>query len=69
MTSRDQAVKGGVAAVQICRDKAIAKFTTKWGSLETKPDCLTSGDQTTIQDLIDACSTSLLHALVPSSNP
>ena len=62
-------VKGGVAAIQTCRDKAIAKFTTKWGSLETKPDCFTSGDVTSIQDLIDACTTSLLHELVPYTNP
>jgi hypothetical protein len=62
-------VKGGVAAVQACRDKAIAKFTTKWGSLETKPDCFTTGDVTDIQDLIDACTTSLLHELVPYTNP
>jgi hypothetical protein len=62
-------VKVGLPAVQACRDKAIAKFTTKWTSLETKPDCFTTGDQVSIQDLIDACTTSLLHSLVPYTNP
>ena len=64
-----KAVKGGIATVQACRDKAIAKFTDKWTSLDTKPDCFTSGDVTNIQDLIDACTTSLLHSLVPYTNP
>ena len=64
-----KAVKGGVAAVQACRDKAIAKFTSKWASLETKPDCLTSGDAASIQGLIDSCATALSNALVPSNNP
>jgi len=64
-----KAVKGGVAAVQLCRDKAIAKFTSKWASLETKPDCLTSGDAASIQGLIDSCATALSNALVPSNNP
>ena len=64
-----KAVKGGVAAVQVCRDKGIAKFTSKWASLETKPDCLTSGDAASIQGLIDSCATALSNALVPSNNP
>ena len=64
-----KAVKGGVAVLQSCRDKAFARFAAKWASLETKPDCLTSGDQASIESLIDACATSLANSLIPSQNP
>lgn len=60
-----KAVKGGVAFAQACRDTAIAKFTTKFTTLDTKPDCLTSSDAAAVQAIIDACSTSLTNSLVP----
>ena len=60
-----KSVKNGVAVVQLCRDKAFMKFTTKWTAVETKPDCLTSSDVTTIQNAIDACVASVTSALVP----
>jgi hypothetical protein len=59
-----KAVKGGVAVVQLCRDKAIAKFTAKWTSAENKGDCITTGDQADIQALIDACTNNLTNDLV-----
>ena len=64
-----KAAKAGVAVVQQCRDTAIAKFVTKWASLDLKPDCLTSNDVAGIQGLIEACMQGLANSLLPYLNP
>ena len=60
-----KAVKTGAAVLQACRDKAFAKFTTKWASAETKTDCVTTGDAMAIQNQVDDCAASITSSLLP----
>jgi len=60
-----RALKVGVSVRQECLDGAIAAFEKSWAMAEKRGDCLTMGDQASVERLVVACTAGLESALVP----
>jgi hypothetical protein len=61
----ETAVHFGVPVDPGCLTLAESKFSTAWATAESKPDCLTLGDEAVIEAKVDAFIADLVAELVP----